>query len=321
MTALLPWLSVVAGLVLLYFGGEWLVKGSARLALRLGLTPLVVGLTVVAFGTSSPELFVSLQAVLAGRGDIAIGNVVGSNIGNIGLILAICALVFPLRVAMQILRVDMPVLLVVSLALCLVLLDGAVARWEAALLLAGLVAYLVFVIRLARREGQPEVRAEFEESMPEPGGSLALDLATVVAGLVLLGFGARFLVDGATEIARAVGMSEVVIGLTIVAVGTSLPELSASLVAALRKEGDIAVGNIVGSNLFNILGIVGMAGLVQPFAAAGIAPLDLIVMIGFALVLLPLMKTGFTIQRWEGALLLAGYVGYLAWLLLRPAAA
>lgn len=307
----LPWLLVVAGLVLLTVGGEGLVRGSARLARRLGMTPLVIGLTLVAFGTSSPELFVSISAALADRGDIAIGNVVGSNISNIGCILAVCAMIFPLRVSAQILRFDMPVALLAALVAAVVLADGRLGPGEATLLLTGLVIYTALTVRAARREQTLTLREEYSSSLPQPSGSVKVDLAFVAGGLLALMLGARLMVDGATNIARAAGVSDAVIGLTIVAIGTSLPEFSASLVAALRRQPDIAIGNIVGSNIFNILGILGAAGVAAPLRAYDLRALDLGVMVGATVLLLPFMKTGFRLQRWEGALLLAGYVTYV----------
>ena len=310
-----PWLFVVAGLALLTAGGEILVRGSARLARRLGVPPVVVGLTIVAFGTSSPELFVSVGASLSGSGDIAIGNVVGSNIGNIGCILALCAIILPLHVSTQILRVDMPVALLVSLGASVLLADGRLGRPEAALLLAGLILYTAMTVRSARREQALAVREEYAAAMPPPAGNWVRDLMLVLAGLGLLAGGARSLVEGAVVIARSAGVNEAVIGLTIVAIGTSLPELSASLVAAFRRQSDIAVGNVVGSNLFNTLGILGVAGLAAPLRAYDLRALDLGVMVGFTLLLLPFMKTGFRLQRWEGTLLLAGYVAYIVHLI------
>jgi cation:H+ antiporter len=318
---LIPWLYILAGLALLYFGGESLVKGASGLALRLGLTPLVIGLTVVAFGTSSPELFVSVRAALAGQGDIALGNVIGSNIANVGLILGLCALISPMRVHLQVLRFDAPVMVGVSIIALLVLADREVSRFEGLLLVIGLLAYSAINVWLARREVAAGKAAEIDAGAAEIAKPLDLKWPRLIlhigAGLVMLGFGARFLVDGSVQVASAFGMSEAVIGLTIVAVGTSLPELATSLIAAVRREGDIAVGNIIGSNIFNILSILGFASLVSPLLAAGLSLIDVWIALGFALTLLPLMLTGFVVQRWEGALLLIGYITYTAWLLLR----
>lgn len=308
----MPWLLLLAGLALLTLGGEGLVRGSSRLARRLGVTPLVIGLTIVAFGTSSPELFVSVSAALADRGDIAVGNVVGSNIGNIGCVLALCALIFPLRISAQILRFDMPVALLAALMASVVLADGRLGPAEAALLLTGLAIYTALTVRFARREHTLAVREDFAAAQPPPSGSVGVDVAYVAGGLLALMLGARLMVAGATDIARTAGVSDAVIGLTIVAIGTSLPELSACLVAALRRQPDIAIGNIVGSNIFNSLGILGAAGVAAPLRAHDLRALDLGVMVGFTVLLLPFLKTGFRLQRWEGALLLAGYVAYVA---------
>lgn len=316
----MPWLLVLAGLALLTAGGEGLVRGSSRLARRFGVSPLLVGLTIVAFGTSSPELFVSVGAAVSGRGDIAVGNVIGSNIGNIGCILAVCALIFPLRVSTQILRVDMPVALLATLAAAVVLSDGRLGTGESMLLLAGLATYTVLTVRAARREQTLSVREEFAASMPAPGGSAGAEIAFVVGGLLALMLGARLMVKGAVAIASAAGVSDAVIGLTIVAIGTSLPEFSSSLVAAFRRQPDIAVGNIVGSNIFNVLGILGAAGVAEPLRAYDLRALDFGVMVGFTVLLLPFMKTGFRLQRWEGALLLAGYIAYVMHLIGRTPA-
>lgn len=307
------WVAMAAGLVLLYVGAEGLVRGSASLAGRLGLTPLVIGLTVVAFGTSMPELAVSVEATLNGRSDIALGNVVGSNIGNIGLILAVAALIAPLKVQAKVLRVDTPLMMAVSALLLVMVLDGRLGRLEGTVLVTGVLLYVAFSLWSARRESA-NVHAEFAEGVPAPSGSTLRDVIFVVVGLAVLVFGARMLVQGAVTLAEAAGLSDAVIGLTIVAIGTSLPELAASVVAAVKGEGDIAIGNVLGSNLFNILGILGITSLIQPLDAGGVRPLDLWVMVGFAVLLAPLMRTGWRIERWEGAALLVLYVGYLTYL-------
>ncbi len=308
---LIPLLSILAGLLLLTGGAEGLVRGAASLARRLGLSSLVIGLTVVAFGTSMPELVVSVGAALRGSPSVALGNVVGSNIANIGLILGTGALIAALRVKAQVIRFDMPILAAVSLLLAVLLADGQVSRLDGALLTTALVAYLVYSVRWA--EADVEVEAEFEEALPVPRG-LALDLVLLGGGLALLVAGARLLVEGAVALATLLHVSEIVIGLTVVAVGTSLPELATSVVAAWREEGDIAVGNAVGSCIFNILGILGITALVHPLGTAGLSVVDAAVMVGFTLFLLPLMRTGFVLSRVEGALLLAAYVGYIAYL-------
>jgi cation:H+ antiporter len=305
---------VLAGLVLLYFGAEGLVRGSSSLALRLGLSPLVVGLTVVAFGTSSPELVVSLKAALDGQGAISVGNVVGSNICNIGLILGLCAMITPIATNSQIVRVDIPVMLGITALALFMLADGHLGRPAGTLLFGLLVAYIVFSIRLARRKPADALGAEFGEAVKISKRGLAVDILMVLGGLALLVSGARFLVDGAVIIARTLGWSEALIGLTIVAIGTSLPELATSLVAAVKKETDIAVGNIVGSNIFNLLGILGITAIVHPLESDGVGMVDFAVMAAFSLVLWPMAFHQQRITRPEGAALLAGYVGYLFWL-------
>ena len=307
-------LLILGGSALLYLGAEGLVRGSSALALRMGLSPLVVGLTVVAFGTSMPELVVSVEAALGGQGAIAVGNVVGSNIGNVGLILGLSALIAPLAVQARIIRLDLPLLVVLSAALAALLSDGHLGRLEGALLFGGLLAYTGFTLLAARRESAA-VEAEFAEGLPKPSGRPTVDAALLLGGLGLLVLGARLLVSGAVTVAEAAGLGPAVIGLTIVAIGTSLPELATSVVAALKGEGDIAVGNVVGSNLFNILGILGAASLVRPLDAAGIGWVDLAVMCGFALLLVPLMWTGRRVSRAEGGVLLGAYVAYLVYLL------
>jgi cation:H+ antiporter len=309
-------LYLALGLVLLYYGAEALVRGSSSLALRLGLSPLVIGLTVVAFGTSSPELVVSLKAGLAGQGNISVGNVVGSNICNIGLILGICALVTPIATTSQIVRIDIPIMIAVTAFTTFLLWDGTLGLAEGIILFALLLAYVVFSVYVARRQPADALGAEFGEEVKASKRGLFIDLLMVAGGLVLLIFGARFLVDGAVVIARAFGWSEALIGLTVIAVGTSLPELATSLVAAVKKEADIAVGNIVGSNIFNLLGILGITAMATPLAASGISLVDYAVMAVFALVLWPMAYHQKCITRLEGAILLAGYAAYVSWLVL-----
>jgi cation:H+ antiporter len=312
---LLDLLALAAGLVLLYFGAEWLVRGAASLALRFGLTPLVVGLTVVAFGTSAPELVVSVGSALEGRGGLAIGNVVGSNIVNVALILGLSVLIRPALVKTQLLRLDVPLMIGASVLLFVLLLDGMLNRVEGVFLFAGLVAYTGFNIWQSRRE-QTARQTDLAEVLPTPSGSVGRDVGWVVVGLVVLVVGAQLLVSGAVSIAEAAGLSEAVIGLTIVAIGTSLPELATSIVAALRGEGDIAVGNVVGSNVFNLLGILGLSSMLAPLERGGIGLFDLGTMLFLALLLVPLMRSGFQLSRWEGSLLMACYAVYLGWLLI-----
>ena len=307
-------LILVLGLVLLYFGAEGLVRGSSSLALRLGLSPLVVGLTVVAFGTSTPELVVSLKAAYLGQGDISVGNVVGSNICNIGLILGFSALIIPIKVASQIVRIDTPIMIGATGLALLFLRDGSLSRTEGIILFVLLIAYVIFSVIIAKKDATDPLAAEFGEEIKVSKSGVAVDLLMVAGGLVLLVLGARFLVDAAIDIAKSAGLSEAVIGLTIVAIGTSLPEFATSLVAALKKEADIAVGNVIGSNIFNIFGILGISATVTPLSSSGITAIDLGVMAAFAVVLWIFSRTGFRITRIEGLALLAAYVGFVAWL-------
>ena len=304
---------LLGGLALLTLGAEGFVRSSARLALRLGISPLVIGLTLVAFGTSLPELVVSVRAALIGQGDIALGNVVGSNICNIGLILGLAALMQPLRIELGLIRREAPLLIGVSLLLLGLALDGRLVRTESAFLLILMGGYLALLFR-SMRHAQP-IEIEAIPGLDQTTPPVWRDLVVLLLGLAGLTLGARFFVDASVALARAWGVSEAIIGLTIVSLGTSLPELATSLVAAVHKEADIAVGNVIGSNLFNILSILGVAGLIHPLTASGIGRADLAVMALFAALLLPLMRSDFTLKRWEGGLLLLGYLLYILSLL------
>ena len=307
-------LILTLGLVLLYYGAEALVKGSSSMALRLGISPLLVGLTVVAFGTSSPELVVSLKAAYLGQGDISVGNIVGSNICNIGLILGFCAIVTPIAVSSQIIRFDLPIMIGATVLALFFLHGGILGPAQGIVLFLLLVAYVAFSILISKSRSGDALGSEFAEELKPSKKSLTFDIVMVAAGLAMLVLGARFLVDAAIEIARALGWSEAVIGLTIVAVGTSLPEFATSLVAAVRKEADIAVGNIVGSNIFNILGILGLSSILTPLSASGITTIDLVVMCVFAVILWMFCLSGKRITRAEGGLMLSAYAGYILYL-------
>ncbi len=309
------------GLTLLVVGAEALVRGASRLALTMGVSPLVVGLTVVAFGTSAPELAVSVGASLDGRPDLAIGNVVGSNIANILLILGISALIAPLVVHEQIIRQEIPIMLGASVLMIVMAIDGRISTLEAGLLFALVVAYTVYLIRQSRRASR-ETQEEFEADMPPDSQwdrHWGMQLALIVVGLGLLVQGSNWLVGAAVVFAQAFGVSELVIGLTVVAIGTSMPEIATSIVAAMRGQRDIAVGNVIGSNIFNIFSVIGITGLV----AAGGVPVseaarnfDLWVMLAVAFACLPIMLTGREIARWEGAVFLGYYAAYTAYLVL-----
>jgi cation:H+ antiporter len=308
-------LLILAGLLLLYFGGEFLVRGAGGLAIRLGLTPLVAGLTVVAFGTSTPELFASVNAALSGQGDIAVGNVIGSNTVNIGFILGLTALIFPVRGSAQVLRFDIPVMIIVSLLPLWVLHDRELSRAEGCVLFSLIVAYTCSVVRMAKRvPEQANIVAEYEDGVPKPAKSAYVEAGLVVMGLALLVVGSGWLINGAVQIAKAFNVSEALIGLTIVSIGTSTPELAASLVAAFRKQPDIALGNIVGSCIFNILAILGFTGIVRPISAPGIGMIDVAVMIVMSISMFPMIRSGGSLSRGEGASLLAGYGVYIYWL-------
>ncbi len=309
------------GLGGLYVGAEGFVRGSAGLAERLGISRLVIGLTLVAFGTSAPELAVSLLAALKGTTALAVGNVVGSNIANIGLILAIAALIRPLKVRSSIVRREVPFMIAVSLLFYLLALNGAISRFDGGVLIAtlGLFLALMFVYRaeglLEESEGSLETPLPLKAS-PSKTKALVLSSLLALGGLLVLLVGARLLVDSAVVLARAFGISEGVIGLSLVAVGTSLPELATSVVAALRRETAISVGNIVGSNIFNLLSVIGLVALVQPLPVAGDwLRLEIPVMLLFSLALVPVLGKQARVERWEGGLLLVGYFAFLAWIL------
>ena len=308
----------VAGLGLLVLGAEWLVKGASRLAAALGISPLVIGLTVVAYGTSAPEMAVSVKSALAGQPDLALGNCVGSSIFNVLFILGVSAIITPLVVSSQLIRLDVPIMIGVSALALLLAADGSIGRLDAALLFAGAVAYTVFQILQSRKESAA-IREEYGKEYGPKQASTAVNVALVAAGLVLLVLGSRWLVNGAVAFAQALGVSELVIGLTIVAAGTSLPEVATSILATIRGERDIAVGNVVGSNIFNILAVLGLSGLVAPAGlpvSGALVTFDIPVMIAVAVACLPIFASGATIARWEGAVFLFFYVAYTAYLVL-----
>ncbi|MGE3274773.1 MAG: calcium/sodium antiporter [Vicinamibacterales bacterium] len=304
------------GLVLLAGGGELLVRGASRLARRWGVSPLVIGLTVVAFGTSAPELAVSVRAALTGGSDLALGNVVGSNILNVLLILGVSALITPLVVHQRIVRIDVPLMIGASIVVALLGLDGQLGRLDGLFLGGAVIAYTTWAIVASRRE---PAEGDAEAGQAPGNGAWWPPALQVLGGLVLLVLGARWLVAGAVELARWAGVGELVIGLTVVAAGTSLPEIAASIVAAVRGERDIAVGNVVGSNLFNLLAVLGATSLLAP-AGVDVAPsalrFDVPVMIAVAVACLPVFMHGGGIARWEGALFLAYYGAYVAYLVL-----
>ena len=314
-------LLLIGGLAALVVGGEALVRGASRLSALLGLSPVVIGLTVVAFGTSAPELAVGIQAAFDGRADLIVGNVVGSNIYNVLLVLGAAALIAPLVVQQQLVRLDVPLMIAAGGVFIVFALDGSIDTLEGIFMFSLLLLYLVFVLRLSRRETAEvakEYAAEFGRP-PEGRRAWLINLAWVISGLSLLVVGANWLVDGAVGVATALGVSELVIGLTVVAIGTSLPELVTSIVASIRGERDIAVGNIVGSNIFNLLSVLALTAVAAPNGVA-VAPkalmLDIPFMLAVSIACLPIFFTGHRIARWEGGLFLLYGLGYTAYLVL-----
>jgi cation:H+ antiporter len=313
---------IVIGLAILTLGAEFLIRGSSRLAAAIGISPLVIGLTIVAYGTSTPELVVSIQSGLKGQDDVAIANVVGSNIFNVLAILGPCALILPLQVSSQLIRLDVPIMIGASLLVWLLASDGRIGMIDGLILSSLIVAYTGWSIVQSRKESK-EIEQEYEREYGEKksGGrsrqAILLDLVLIAAGLACLVLGGRWFVDGSIELARFLGVSEVIIGLTIVAAGTSLPELATSFVATLRGERDIAIGNVVGSCIYNLLCILGIASLVTPNGLAvdpQILQVDIPIMVIVAIVCLPIFLTGLVISRGEGLFLLVGYILYTAYL-------
>ena len=304
----------IIGLVLLYYGAEFLVKGGASIALKMKISPLVIGLTLVAYATSAPELVVSVDAALKGVGDVSIGNIVGSNICNIALILGLCAIITPLQVNKNLLKVDVWLMIAAAAALvgCYALNRG-VNRIEAAILLLVCLAYTAWSIYSSRKGSANENDVD----IPRKIYPLYLAILLVLMGLAALVGGAKFFVNAAIALAQLCGISDAVIGLTVVAVGTSLPELATSVVAAVRKETDIAIGNVVGSNIFNVLCILGITPLISPIQAVGISYVDMFLMLGLSILLVPMMRTGMRLNRLEGSILLTIYIAYTVFLIVK----
>ncbi len=304
-------LGLLGGVALLYFGGEGLVRGGVSLALRFGIRPLIIGLTIVAMGTSMPELVVSMGAALDGYGGIALGNVVGSNIANIALILGISALIKPITVQRRLVQAETPIALVVTLILVLLLLDGRLGRIDGVLLLVGFVTYIGYQLREASRSRAAEPAEADLPGTQRPWVSALF----ILGGLAMLILGGRVFVDAAVALAEWLNVPRALIGLTIVAVGTSLPEMATSIIAAVRGHSDLSLGNVVGSNIFNILCILGITALIQPFDQGDVALADLLVMIAATALLIPLMISGYRVSRAEGLFLLLLYAAYIIYLL------
>ncbi|MGX9463208.1 calcium/sodium antiporter [Shewanella sp. A14] len=303
-------LSIIGGFMILTFGAEALVRGASAVALRLGIAPLIIGLTIVAFGTSAPELAVSVKSALAGNPGIALGNVVGSNIVNIGLILAITALIRPITVQSQMVKRDIPIMIAASILVWFLLLDGEVSFIDGAILFSLLLGYLGFSY-ISSKNKPEELNIDAKPQNP------LFSITLITLGIGMLVSGGILFVNGAVDLAKQFGISEVIIGLTIVAIGTSMPELVTSVMAALKGQSDIAIGNVVGSNIFNVLGILGATALIHPVSAAGFNEIDFIAMLIFAFMVLPFAWSGLRIGRREGAVLLTGYLGYTCYLVMQ----
>lgn len=303
---------LILSLVILYFGAEWLVSGGASIAVRLGISPLIIGLTIVSIGTSAPELVVSAKAAMMGQSALSIGNVLGSNLFNVCVILGISAIIYPLYVKRQLLKLDVPVMILTSLLFLLLFLDGAISRIEAILFIVAFLVYMVYLFAASRKHAG----TDNEEDKIKTYKHWLIDVLLITLGFVALIYGSNLLVDNAVIIAQKLGMSEALIGLTIVAAGTSMPELATSVVAAMKKRSDIAIGNVVGSNIFNILFILGVAGLINPIHTLDINIMDSLFVVGVSLLLWILMKFSSRINRWQGLFLLLVYGGYLAMKLL-----
>jgi len=288
-----------------------MVRGSASLALSLGLSPLVIGLTIVAFGTSGPELVVGIKGALSQKGNIIVGNIVGSNICNIGLIMGIAALIQPVQVKLQLLRFDVPIMLSGSILMTVFLVDNHVGRIEGLVLVIGIILYVGLSLQLAKNESKEITLDEYSQKNVKSNGKIIVFILQIIGGCTVLVIGGYWLLDGAEQLALNLGVSEAVIGLTIVAVGTSFPELAIFIMASIQKQSDIAIGNIIGSNIFNILCVLGISSLVSPLDAQGINPVDFVFMIFMAALALPMMRSGFVLRRWEGGVFLLIYVFYL----------
>ncbi|HEY2784466.1 MAG TPA: calcium/sodium antiporter [Fimbriiglobus sp.] len=307
------------GLAVLVVGAEALIRGAVRIARRFGISPFLIGLTLVGFGTSAPELVVNLSAAYSGATDLAVGNVVGSNIANVGLILGVAALVRPLSAHMRLLKIEMPVLLGLSALVWVFASDGVISRIEGGMLLVGFFLFLGYMFRQARGE-TPAVREEIGSQTAAHAAAPWAAGLSVLVGLAGLVGGAELMVRSAVEMATALGVSQTLIGLTVLAIGTSLPELAATSAAAIRGQSDIAVGNVVGSNLFNFLLILGTTSAVRPLPVAeSLIRVDIPVMVGFAILLVLVLANGLKVHRWEGSLLLAAYCGYIAWQVVQAA--
>ncbi|MCD6217101.1 calcium/sodium antiporter [bacterium] len=307
-------LLLAGGIVLLYYGGKYLVRGASSLALRLEMSELIVGMTIVAMGTSAPEAFVSIIASIQGSPGIAMGNVIGSNIANIGLALGLAAIIKPVLTQDTFFRREFPFMLIASITLAVITIDRHLSRFDGILFLILMAIFIVYCIRNAKNG----VNNSLSDNDADILKSKYHDIVFIVLGLLGLAYGSDIFVDGATRLARILGISEFVIGLTIVALGTSLPEVTTLLVATIRGKSGIAIGTIIGSNIFNILLVLGIAGTICPFKITEESYMaDITVMLVFAAIIAPLAYFGKRVARWEGILLLSGYIAYIAYIVAR----
>lgn len=320
LTIIINVLLVAVGLAMLFAGSEFLIRGSVKIAKRMHISQLVIGLTVVAFGTSTPELVVSINSALEGQADISLGNIIGSNIVNIGLILGLSAAIFPIAVHIKTIRREIPIMLAVSLIIIPISLDGTISQIDGAFLVISLIAFIYFSYRQSKKENTQIPLIIDDNRENSISNNLAFtplikNIVFVIIGIILLYFGSSFTVDNAVSIANSLGISERIIGLTIIAIGTSLPELITSVGAARKKHADLSIGNIIGSNIFNVLSILGISSLIIGIKVNFTIFIDYIVMIGFSAALIPVMKSGFIISKKEGYILVTAYLLYLGFLI------
>ena len=321
LTIIINVLLVAVGLAMLFAGSEFLIRGSVKIAKRMHISQLVIGLTVVAFGTSTPELVVSINSALEGQADISLGNIIGSNIVNIGLILGLSAAIFPIAVHIKTIRREIPIMLAVSLIIIPISLDGTISQIDGAFLVISLIAFIYFSYRQSKKENTQIPLIIDDNRENSISNNLAFtplikNIVFVIIGIILLYFGSSFTVDNAVSIANSLGISERIIGLTIIAIGTSLPELITSVGAARKKHADLSIGNIIGSNIFNVLSILGISSLIIGIKVNFTIFIDYIVMIGFSAALIPVMKSGFIITKKEGYILVTAYLLYVGFLIM-----
>jgi len=306
---------IIGGGLLLYFGAERFISGSSAIAIKLGMTPLIIGLTIVAFGTGSPELIVGVSAAIKGRPGIAIGNIIGANIANILLILGVSSLIKPIRCSLKVIKVDIVMMIVVTLFFCNLLIDGLITRADGIMLLVGVVAYYTFTITMSIKNKDKEQAGVYQKIISKTKGNLRIDLLFIIGGIGLLVIGAEIFLSGILKIADTFHVNDTLLGLSIVAVGTSLPELAASIVASIKNYGEISIGNAISSNIFNILGIIGIAALIKPIDTKGVDIFDIVVLACSSIIILPLAWTKQTLSRLEGAFLLMSYIAYFYYLI------